>query len=165
MTSGRLRYDRRLLSLALIFPLSDDVAKLSLNHVYHFNPNNRPDTRERLTPASLPHPLGSPAGPSNDKPSSVASPKSGVPSAFHVTLFAAVKRVPSQAPDSTLVAWYTFQVSEPSGLMKNLDNPCVSRSSCFCIRVTIIYAPIMACAEVSVGRTKDRPRLVPAGGG
>lgn len=64
---------------------------------------------------------GSPEGPVIVCPGLIALPKFGVPSAFQLTFCAAVYRLPSQAPAEFDVAWYTFQISLPSGEVKNLQ--------------------------------------------
>lgn len=62
-------------------------------------------------------------------PSFTGVPKFGVPFEFQLTFCTMVYRLPSQAPALLAVAWYTFQISLPSGLVKNL---------CYCQHMLII---------------------------
>lgn len=64
------------------------------------------------------HAAGSPAGPTNTSPNGLATPKSGEPSSFQLTLSTLVYLLPSHAPFALAVAWYTFQISVPSGEVK-----------------------------------------------
>ena len=54
-------------------------------------------------------------------PSLTGVPKLGVPLEFQLTFCTIVYRLPSQAPLLLAVAWYTFQISLPSGLVKKLS--------------------------------------------
>jgi hypothetical protein len=84
-------------------------------------------------------------------------PKLGLPSAFQSTLCASVYLLPSQAPAEFAVAWYTFQTSLLSGLLKNLW----SRQFQPIQTWIIAHIPIVTGTVVSVGRAKHRTTLCP----
>lgn len=71
-----------------------------------------------LTILAFPH--YSPDGPVITVPSFAGEPKLGVPFEFQLTFCAIVYLLPSHEPVLVAVAWYTFQISVPSGLVKNL---------------------------------------------
>jgi hypothetical protein len=99
----------------------------------------------------------SPDGPAITVPSLPGVPKFGLPSEFQLTFCTIVYRLPSQAPALLAVAWYTFQVSLPSGLWKKLYHTLAL------IRwFPTVSLPVVARPVVAVRTRQVRPALRPA---
>lgn len=93
-------------------------------------------------------------------PSAPGDPKFGVLSEFQFTFCAIVYLVPSHAPALLASAWYTFQISVPSGLWKNLQYV----RNHVRVELRILDVPIVTCAIISVCRGQKWPSLHPACG-